>query len=87
MTAAVGEGFLTVDAKWTDINPAVTGILGYSEQELLERDFTDVIHPDDLSVAEQMIRLLREGNTTCQEKEIRMVSREGCLSGCVCGLR
>ncbi|BCG61071.1 hypothetical protein PUR_44960 [Paenibacillus sp. URB8-2] len=77
MTAAVGEGFLTVDAKWTDINPAVTGILGYSEQELLERDFTDVIHPDDLSVAEQMIRLLREGNTTCQEKEIRMVSREG----------
>lgn len=77
LTAAVGEGFLSVDAKWTDINSAVTGILGLSEQELLERSFTSVILPDDVPAAERMIRLLNEGTATFQDQELRMVSKEG----------
>ncbi|NIM19240.1 MAG: PAS domain S-box protein [Candidatus Latescibacteria bacterium] len=30
------------------VNPEITGILGYTEEELLRMRFTEVIHPDDL---------------------------------------
>ncbi|NOY29585.1 MAG: PAS domain S-box protein, partial [Planctomycetes bacterium] len=33
---------------FTKVNPSFTRILGYSEEELLERTFLDFLHPDDI---------------------------------------
>ena len=37
----------TRDGVLTRVNPAVTGILGWSAEELLGLCFTDLVHPDD----------------------------------------
>jgi diguanylate cyclase (GGDEF)-like protein/PAS domain S-box-containing protein len=46
--APIGMALLTPDGHWTDVNPALCDLLGYSEEELLELSVFDVTHPDDL---------------------------------------
>ena len=46
------------------VNPAFTRIFGYTERELLNRPFLDLIHPDDVQPTKQMIKeKLRKGDT------------------------
>ena len=40
---------LTPEGRWSQVNPALCELLGYSEEELLELTFLDVTHPDDRS--------------------------------------
>jgi PAS domain S-box-containing protein len=48
--------------RFTKINPAFERILGYSEQELLSRPFTELVHPDDLNRVETVFKdKLRQG--------------------------
>lgn len=64
-------------AMFLKVNPAFTETLGYSEEELLGRPFTDFVHPDDvestLSVAREE---LKEG-----KKVINFENRYRCNDG------
>ncbi len=44
----IGMAIVGRDGRLLAVNPAVTRILGYSEQELLCRFVTDIVHPEDL---------------------------------------
>jgi len=44
------------------VNPAFTEVLGYSEEELLSRPFTDFVHPEDVDRTERLVSdQLRKG--------------------------
>ena len=61
----------------TAANPAASRFTGYSEDELLARDFQSLMHPDDLaSVLEELGALIR-GERTSFELEKRYVHAEG----------
>jgi diguanylate cyclase (GGDEF)-like protein/PAS domain S-box-containing protein len=47
--APIGMALLTPEGRWTQVNPALCELLGYSEEELLELTYVDVTHPDDRS--------------------------------------
>jgi PAS domain S-box-containing protein len=38
-----------VDGRWKRVNPALTAVLGWSQEELLATPFFDIVHPDDLA--------------------------------------
>ena len=44
----VGMALLALDGRWTRVNRRLCDMLGYSQEELLERRFHDLTHPDDL---------------------------------------
>src|SRR5437588_6154654 len=44
-----GMAFVSPDGHWLKVNRAVCEMLGYSEEELLERRSADVTHPDDVA--------------------------------------
>lgn len=46
------------------INPAFEQLLGWSENELLERSFFDFVHPDDLAATHDEIKKLAQGRHT-----------------------
>ena len=48
--AAIGMALVSPDGKWLRVNRSVCEITGYSEEELLQRPFQDITHPDDLDL-------------------------------------
>jgi PAS domain S-box-containing protein len=54
-----GMAFVSPDGHWLKANRALCEMLGYSEEELLQRRFADITHPDDVSTdVDQLHRLV-----------------------------
>jgi PAS domain-containing protein len=47
MDAAIGMALTDAEGRWVRANPALTTMLGYREDELMGRPFTEITHPDD----------------------------------------
>ncbi|HEV2007407.1 MAG TPA: PAS domain S-box protein, partial [Burkholderiales bacterium] len=79
--AAVGIAHTSIDGKYLRVNQKFCNILGYSEEELLERNFADVSHPDDRSRSAGFRAQLQSDNTksltTVREK--RYVAKSGAI--------
>ena len=68
--APIGKALVSPDGRFTRVNSALCGILGYSEQRLLDTTFQTLTHPDDLEAdLEQMQRMLAgESESYAMEK-------------------
>ena len=64
--------------KFIKVNPAVSRILGYTENELLGKSFFDFIHPQDQDVTKQEISKLEMGLQTLHF-ENRWITKDGNL--------
>lgn len=64
-------------ATFLKINPAFTTILGYREEELLERPFLDFIHPDDVVPTIEVIEKELQKGT----KVLHFINRYRCKDG------
>ena len=78
--APIGMALVSPEGHWLQVNQALCKITGYSEQELLERTFQDITHPDDLEADLDSVRRLFElgFSSFCLEK--RYLRKDGtCL--------
>jgi PAS domain S-box-containing protein len=69
-TIASFDGYLKT------INPAWSQILGWSDEELLTRPFSDIIHPDDLAVTADVVGKLSNGELVHQF-HVRLLKADG----------
>lgn len=46
--ASIGIALVALDGSFLEVNPAMSKITGYSQQELRQMNFQDVTHPDDV---------------------------------------
>ena len=60
------------------INPSVTRILGYSQEELLSKPFLDFVYPDDIEITLNEVKKLQSGVQTINF-ENRYVCKDGSL--------
>lgn len=50
------------DGKLSKVNPAFPKLLGHEEQEVLQRNIMDFVHPDDLDHTKKVARGIQRGN-------------------------
>ena len=75
--SAIGMALVFHTGRWHRVNRSLCQILGYSEAELLARDFQDFVHPDDrLTSMAKLEQLLRSKIATYQI-EMRCVHKDG----------
>lgn len=64
--------------KFIKINPAVSKILGYSEEELLSKNFLEFTHPDDIEITQKEVAKLKTGASTVKF-ENRYICKDGSI--------
>ena len=80
--AAVGVANLALDGRWLQVNPKLCEILGYSREEMLQRRFQDITHPDDLEASQALYGRLFAGEIDSYTAEKRYFRKDGGVVWC-----
>jgi PAS domain S-box-containing protein len=75
--AAVGMAHVAQDGRWLRVNRKLCEIVGYSEQELRNLTYQQIIHPDDLSAEVELTRKVAAGELDQYSLEERYTRRDG----------
>ena len=65
------------EGRWLQVNGSLCELTGYSADELLERTFADITHPDDLEADLALTRQLVAGELSSYELEKRYLCKDG----------
>ncbi len=79
--AGIGMAIVGLDGRWERVNPALCDILGYTREELLEKTFQDITHPDDLAGDLSHVQELVAGKRRTYHMEKRYIHRAGHIVG------
>jgi PAS domain S-box-containing protein len=75
--AAVGIAHVGTDGQWLRINQRLCDIVGYTREELLQRTFQDITHPEDLEAGLKQARRLITGEIRTHSTEKRYIRKDG----------
>lgn len=75
--ASLSKSFTTPDGKILNVNKAFCDLLGYSSEELENKSFEEVTHPDDLAESKECIRCLLAGEKEIYNFEKRYIRKDG----------
>jgi PAS domain S-box-containing protein len=80
--AAIGMAMVAPDGRWLRVNDALTRLLGYGREELLDLTFQDLTHPDDLERDLDAVHDVLAGRISWYHMEKRYIRKDGtCLWG------
>lgn len=74
--SAAGMCIIGIDGKFQKINNTFTKILGYTESELSSYHFSDITHPDDISIGISRFNLMLEDVIKIAEFEKRYIAKD-----------
>lgn len=75
--APFGKAVLTTSAHVLQINPSLCTLLGYAPEDLIGKDFREVIHPEDRPLAKIDLAGLRDGSVPQVSSERRYIRSDG----------
>ena len=76
---AVGMAHVALDGHWLVVNQRLCDIVGYTSEELLQRAFQDITHPDDLEADLALAKRLLDGEIETYSLEKRYIRQDGTL--------
>jgi two-component system, sensor histidine kinase and response regulator len=75
--AAVGVAHTDAAGRFLRVNEKFAAIVGYTREELLQRTFQDITHPDDLAASIEPFTVLMRGETPDFGLEKRYLRKDG----------
>lgn len=77
--AAVGIALVAPNGRWLKVNRRLAEIVGYSPEELLEKTFQDITHPDDLAPDLAYVRQMLAHEIERYAMEKRYIRKDGSI--------
>jgi PAS domain S-box-containing protein len=77
--AAVGIAHVSLDGDWIFMNSKMTEILGYTMEDLMQKTFQDITHPDDIEKDLKKVKALIEGKAPSYHMEKRYIRNDNSL--------
>ncbi|MFN6464581.1 MAG: PAS domain S-box protein [Nostoc sp. DedVER02] len=77
--AAVGIALVALDGQFIQVNPALCEITGYSPEELIQLNFQEITHPDDLAVDLDNARQVIAKEISGYSLEKRYIRKDGSI--------
>jgi PAS domain S-box-containing protein len=75
--AAVGMAQVNLDGRWLRVNQRLCDIVGHPREELLQKTFQEITHPDDLVTDLDFVRQLLAGEIQTYTMEKRYLRKDG----------
>jgi diguanylate cyclase (GGDEF)-like protein/PAS domain S-box-containing protein len=75
--SAIGMALVFQTGRWHRVNRSLCELLGYSESELLSREFQDLVHPDDRLTSMSKLEQLLRGKLATYQIEMRCIHKNG----------
>jgi PAS domain S-box-containing protein len=75
--AAIGKALVAPNGRFLKVNRSLCNLVGYLEQELLDRTFQDITHPDDLEADLNYVRRTLSGEISSYQMEKRYFHKAG----------
>ncbi len=75
--AAVGASMVDLNGRFIKVNRRICEMLGYSEEELLLKTFSDITHPDDIQKGMDNLRRQLAGEADYTSFEKRYLHKDG----------
>jgi PAS domain S-box-containing protein len=75
--SAIGMALVGLDGRWIKVNNSLCQIVGYAEEELLDKTFQDITHPDDLQADLDFVTRLLAGEIDHYQMEKRYFHKNG----------
>jgi PAS domain S-box-containing protein len=75
--AAIGATMVDFKGSFLRVNSAFCGLLGYTEDELMPKTFSDVTHPDDMEIGLNELKRLAAGEYERTTFEKRYICKDG----------
>jgi PAS domain S-box-containing protein len=72
-----GMAFVSPQGRWLKANRALCEMLGYAEDEFLERGIADLTHPDDIKTDLEQLRRVADGVITSYTRQKRYRHKDG----------
>lgn len=73
----IGMCLTAPDGRFMDVNQALSNMLGFTRQELQEKHFNDITHPEDLKIGMDALRKMLRGEIPNAEFEKRYLRKTG----------
>jgi PAS domain S-box-containing protein len=73
----VGKAVAGLDFRFREVNPALCAMLGYSQDELVGRNFLDIVHPEDWDNCARLGNALIDGEISQIQIEERFIRKSG----------
>ncbi|MEH1925198.1 PAS domain S-box protein [Nostoc sp.] len=77
--AAVGITLVALDGRFIQVNPALCEITGYNHEELIQMNFQEITHPDDLAVDWENARRVLAKEISGYSLEKRYIRKDGSI--------
>ncbi len=75
--STIGMALVFHTGRWHRVNRSLCEILGYSEAELLAKEFQDFVHPDDRFASMTKLEQLLRSKVATYQHEMRCIHKEG----------
>ena len=75
--ASIGMALVGPDGKWLRVNKPLLGIVGFSEEELLQKTFHDITYPEDRTIDLTLMQQILENKIETYEIEKRYIHIDG----------